>query len=74
VLESDGSASVALSCPLTPDKWTGVYGQTDAAAFQDTLNNLQYVGVTFGGQSGYGHGVYVQAGTAQVTMGQAVLK
>lgn len=59
---------VAISCPLVSTSWTSVYGQQDAAEFAAALSNLAYVGVTFGGSDGYGHGVYLAQGSATFTM------
>ena len=66
VLGADDDQTVSISCPLVWTSWTDVYGHQDAAQFQDALNHLQWGGFTFGGASGWGHGVYMQGGTAQV--------
>ena len=65
VLPASGSATVTISCPLNPASWTSVYGQQSANEFQAALNNLQWAGFTFGGGNGWGHGVYMQSGSAR---------
>lgn len=46
-----------LEVPLTPDQWTNVGGQQDAAGLQALLGDLDNIGFTFGGMF-FGHGVY----------------
>ena len=64
----DGSVSGAvISVPLTADQWSDVNGQSgsaNAAAFADTLANVGAIGMTFGGGCFYGHGVYLDSGSA----------
>lgn len=57
---SNGSAE--LSVPISPDKWTSVFGKsgTDAlSGFQTAMANPGRVGLTFGGGCFYGHGINV---------------
>lgn len=53
-----------ISIPLDNLHWTGCYGKPPLN-IQDELNNLLGVGVTFGGQSFAGHGVYLSGGSAK---------
>ena len=68
------SGTATITTALTPDQWSSVYGQAgnaNAAAtqgFYDALNNVRYVGLTFGGGCFFGHGVNVSDGTAQFTL------
>ena len=63
--------SSTLTVPLTPDRWSSVYGKsgnTDAtteAAFARALQNVSQLGLTFGGGCFYGHGVRVKGGSAR---------
>lgn len=57
-----------LSVPLTPDQWSDVAGQIgteDPQGFAGALNNINFVGLTFGGGCFFGHGVSVSGGTAE---------
>ncbi len=64
VLDADGSIHTAV-WPLTFDKWTGVFGKSNATEFATTWNgNLMAVGISFGGDFA-AHGVYVSGGKAQ---------
>jgi hypothetical protein len=67
-LGSNDNHVITLTCPLTYDHWTGVYGQQDAAGFQDALTNVAWVGITFGGNDFYGHGVNLTGGQAQFVL------
>lgn len=40
-------------------------GQHDAAAFSSALENIGWVGLTFGGQYFWGHGVALDNGSAK---------
>jgi hypothetical protein len=42
-----------------------VYGKVDQVQFTNTLNNLDGVGVAFGGTGGWVHGVNLLGGSAQ---------
>jgi hypothetical protein len=68
VLGSQDNSIVTISVPLTSDKWTNVEGHTDDTEFHNALNDLGYVGFTFGGQWSYGHGVNLTSGTADFTL------
>lgn len=56
--------TAALLIPM----WTNVMGQRNAAGFTETLNNCANVGMTFGGASFAGHGVWVSGGSARFTL------
>ena len=64
-LGTQDNQTVTLSCPLTYTARSSVYGGVDKTQFADTLNNLGWVGVTFGGTGGWGHGVNLLGGSAQ---------
>jgi hypothetical protein len=74
----DGSVSGAvLTAPLTPDQWSDVNGQlgsSNPAAFADALSNVGAVGMTFGGGCFYGHGVYLDSGSATFVVTKFVLQ
>lgn len=56
-----------LLVPLTPDQWSdvnGLFGTAELAGFQAALKNVGNVGMTFGGGSFFGHGVYLTSGSA----------
>jgi hypothetical protein len=55
-----------LSVPLTPDQWTNVDGQQDAAGFVAALAELATVGIAFGGRFAM-HGV-IATGPARFTI------
>lgn len=63
--------SITLTVPLTPDRWSSVYGKlgnADAAAdagFTRAVHNVSRLGLTFGGGCFYGHGVRVKGGSAR---------
>lgn len=64
-LGTQDNQTVTLSCPLTYTAWSSVYGKVDKTQFTNTMNNLGWVGVTFGGAGGWGHGVNLLGGSAQ---------
>lgn len=64
-LGTEDNQIITLSCSLTYTAWMSVYGGVDKTKFTDTLNNLGWVGVTFGGTGGWGHGVNLLCGSAQ---------
>lgn len=73
--DGTGSDTVTLSVPLSADRWVdvdGCYpGAPDLACpslFEDAVADIGAVGVTFGGQEFYGHGVGLNSGSARVTM------
>ncbi len=64
-LGTQDNQTITLSCPLTYTSWSSVENVVDQAQFTGTLNNLGWVGVTFGGRGGWGHGVNLLGGSAQ---------
>jgi len=56
-----------LTVPLTPDRWSNVSGEKGSIAseeFYAALENVENIGLTFGGGCFFGHGVNVSAGPA----------
>lgn len=62
---SQDGQTLTYTVPLTPDLWGNVNGQFDAQAFSAALNNIGWVGITFGGQYFAGHGVAISSGYAR---------
>jgi hypothetical protein len=62
---------VTLTIPITPDQWSSVYGKrgnldaSTLAGFNAALSRPYFVGLTFGGGSFFGHGVYLSGGDAE---------
>jgi hypothetical protein len=62
--------NMTLTVPLTPDQWSdvnGQFGNTNAqtlAGFKAALAQVGAVGMTFGGGCFFGHGVYLDSGSA----------
>jgi hypothetical protein len=63
--------TVTLTISLAPDHWSSVFGQLGNAnaqaetGFTAALQNVQFLGLTFGGGCFFGHGVSVSGGTAE---------
>lgn len=64
-LGSQDGQTFTFTIPFTSDQWTNVDGDHDAAAFSAALNNIGWVGMTYGGQYFAGHGVAISGGSAQ---------
>ncbi len=50
-----------LSAPLKPDQWQDVLGKmgtTNPDMFHQAVTNASYLGMTFGDDTGFGHGVW----------------
>ncbi|PYR38992.1 MAG: hypothetical protein DMF89_27010 [Acidobacteria bacterium] len=68
------AGSRTLSIPISPDRWSSVFGKmgnADAAAtvgFNRATGSVSRLGLTFGGGCFFGHGVFVQGGTARFTL------
>lgn len=65
------AGTVSLAIPLTADRWSSVFGKrgTDAPAdFAAALADVSSLGVTFGTDCAFGHGVYVSGGSARWTL------
>jgi hypothetical protein len=67
-LGSQDNSTVTITVPLRPEYWTNVNGQCDATEFNQTLQDLAFVGMTFGGQDSWGHGVNLKSGAARFTL------
>jgi hypothetical protein len=67
VFGSAENTTVTLSCPLTTANgtWTDVDGNGTASQLQVMLGNIGSVGLTFGGNLGLGHGLFVASGSSQ---------
>jgi len=63
-LGSQDNQTITLTVPLTSDQWSNVDGQTDPKDFAAAWANVGWIGVTFGGQFFWGHGVALDSGTA----------
>jgi hypothetical protein len=61
-------ANQTLSCKIDGSVWTNVAGQVDPNGFAAALANALGLGLTFGGQNFFGHGVYLQSGSATFTI------
>lgn len=62
------TGSVEMTIPLVSTQFTGVFGQSDAAAFAQTLATAQGLGLTFGHQCFYGHGIGLTSGAATFSL------
>jgi hypothetical protein len=61
------AGSFVISSSLDPAQWISVYGKRGSdvpADFAACMSDAEYIGVTFGGGSFYGHGVFVRNGSA----------
>jgi hypothetical protein len=61
----------SINVPLTPDQWSSVLGKKGNAApreFAAALNDVEYIGMTFGGGCFFGHGVNVSGDEATFTL------
>lgn len=67
-LGSEDNQTLSVVVPLTSDNWSNVDGRHDANAFAAALQNVGWVGVTFGGQYFAGHGAALSSGTAQFVL------
>ena len=67
-LGSQDGQTLTVTVPLTSDQWSNVEGQFDAQAFAVALQNIGWVGMTFGGQDFAGHGVALRAGSAKYVL------
>ena len=58
----------SLTVPLTPDRWSSVFGKRGTAApadFASALADVSSLGVTFGSDCAFGHGVAASGGSAR---------
>jgi len=66
LLLAEGTATVTV--PLNPAQWSdanGTFGDVDPIGFAAALASPGTIGFTFGGGCFFGHGVYVDGGTAR---------
>lgn len=55
------SGELAMIAPIKPQYWSSVYGKfgdKNVKAFNDAFANLQYIGLSFGDDFGFGHGTW----------------
>lgn len=79
---TDGMATTvgSLTMPLTGDKWSSVFGEFGNASakaiagFQQCLQQVKEVGMTFGGGNFYGHGINISGGTARFILNSYVIQ
>jgi hypothetical protein len=64
-LGSQDNQTITLSVPLTSDQWTNVDGQYNTQEFTSAIENVGWIGLTFGGQFFWGHGVALGNGSAK---------
>ncbi len=67
-LGSQDNKTITFTVPLTPDRWSNVYGEYDSVAFYSALNNVGWIGWTCGGQYFWGHGVAISSGSAKLIL------
>lgn len=63
------AGSTTITAPFDPAQWSSVFGKSGTQApgeFSLALQNVRYVGMTFGGGCFFGHGVSVSNGTAKM--------
>jgi hypothetical protein len=65
VLGAQDNQVVTVSCSLNVKSWMSVFGKRDETQFQNALANIGWVGFTFGGSGGWGHGVNLTDGLAR---------
>lgn len=61
------NGAVTVAVPVTPDQWSNVdgqFGSTRVSQFTAAFHDVSHYGLTFGGGCFFGHGVFMQAGTA----------
>ncbi len=63
-LGTQDNQTITLTVPLTSENWTNVHGETTPSSFAAAWANVGWIGVTFGGQFFWGHGVALDSGTA----------
>jgi len=67
-LGSQDGQTLTFTVPFTSDQWSNVDGQFNAEAFSAALQNIGWVGMTFGGQKFAGHGVAISSGSAKYVL------
>ncbi len=64
-LGSQDNQTLTFTIPLTSGHWSNVDGLSDPGDFAAAWQNVGWMGITFGGQYYWGHGVALAGGTAQ---------
>lgn len=67
-LGSADNQIITLTVPFTSDHWTNVYGYTDPERFAAALKNIGWIGMTFGGQFFWGHGIAIGGTSAKFVL------
>ena len=67
-LGSKDNETITIEVPFTPNDWSNVFGQSDATNFSNALTNIGWIGITFGGQYFWGHGVALASGSSKFTL------
>jgi hypothetical protein len=67
-LDSANGRDVTISVPLNWKNWSDTMGLQDPDLFANALQNIGWVGMTFGGQKSWGHGVNMISGMATFTL------
>lgn len=67
-LGSKDNETITISVPLASEYWSNVYGQSNEVAFSGALKNIGWIGLTFGGQYFWGHGVALASGSAKLVL------
>jgi hypothetical protein len=62
---SQDNEMISFTVPLSAAEWTNVYGQFSNESFGAALANVGWIGLTFGGQYFWGHGVALAGGSAK---------
>jgi len=67
-LGSHENQTVTFSVSFTADQWTNVDGQFSPQEFPAALQNIGWIGLSFGGQYFWGHGVALGSGNAKFVL------
>lgn len=72
----DQGGAARMTVPLTPDRWSNVYGKFGSqvpAQFQQALGHPTKLGFVMGGGWFFGHGVYITGGAARLNIHNLVI-
>jgi len=67
-LGSQDGQTITYNIPFTYDQWSNVEAQSGQDALEAAWQNIGWIGVTFGGQFFWGHGVAMDSGTARYVL------